>query len=801
MTLAALFAILAAGALAPLAGAAPGSLDPSFGDGGRVLARTVAETAPSEFSAAVREPGGDLLVELRHDTIGGIGSVRKIELRTPKGALVPSFGQGGRVAVERGAGLAALPDGEVLVGAGECGGARSSVELLDRRGAKVASFGTDGCAAPVGFDPEYVSVDAQGRILLGGYRTYCPCSKSQLPPSETVLARLLPDGSPDPSFGEDGVVGGHANLALEEREGYAPAAMVGTADGGVLVAAGPGLIRLDPSGARDPSYGVGGIARAPGGANALLVEPDGSALLTSGGFESYAHASRFTPDGRLDPSFGSKGTIVLRTRPHSTLGEVVPLAGGGYLAAGQEKFTGDCDPCEDTPFLERLTAAGRPDPSYGKQGIAVFKLPLSRFPEPATQRALVVDPDGAAVVFGNDYQQTAIALARNARGAPRASFGRRGVLTERHAHPVQLAPTGLALTADDGLTLLNERFTAPGIVSGFQAKFDADGRQLRGPGGAPAVETLSHGKVVPIRRGIAIWEESEPEYILHALRTAGPNGLPIKGYGRNGNGRAKYPKGFVAEAVSAAPGGGLLAVGRVHEGTMAAFRIGPDGHPLRSFGDDGLAKVSFPHAASVAYAGLAQPDGGVVLTGQDAGHFVAARLLPDGRLDRRYGHGGRVRVHLRGGTAGGLIAAAGGGVVIAALKVEESRYVLGGLVRLDPRGRLVRGFGKGGIAHAVAERHPLAIFDGGGRIVVVNDPLFEKGHEGGGVELRSYRPDGSVDRAFGTGGVRFFGAGSDEEHAFTPAAAVQQSDGKVVVAGTARDGKRAKAELLRFLVR
>lgn len=799
VALAVLVALIGVGAQAPRAHAAPGSLDPSFGEGGRVLARTVAETAPAEFRNAAREPNGDLVLELRYASVG-FEPLREIEMRTRKGALVRSFGHGGRVSVERGFGLTTLADGDILVGADKCGDGRSSVEMLDSHGAKVTSFGTDGCAPPVGFDAEYANTDSRGRILLGGARTYCPCSKSSLPPSETVIARLLPDGSRDPSFGVDGVVGTHSTLALDEAESFVPAAIAGTTDGGVLIAAGPGLIRLNASGALDGSYGDRGIARAPGDPDELTMKADGSALLTSGGFRGEAYASRFTPEGDLDPSFGKNGRIVLRSRPRSTLEAVAPVPDGGYVVAGQIAFSAGCDPCEETPFLERFTAAGRPDPSYGKKGVALLRLPWPRFPEPATERALIVDRDGAALVFGNDYDAAALAIARTASGAFKASFGKRGILTERREHPVQLAPTGLALTPDDGLTLLNERFTAPGDITGFQVKFDADGRQLRQPGGALAVETLSHGAIIAVARGVAIWEGSEPEHITHALRSAGPDGLPIKDYGRDGNGRVKFPNGFLAETVSPAPGGGVLAVGTLREKMMAAYRAGPDGHPVRTFGEDGLATVGFPHALSIAYAGLAQADGDVIVTGQAAGHFVAARFLPDGRLDRRYGHGGRVRVPLHGSTAGGLIAPSGGGVVVAALKVEDSRYVLGGLLRLDSRGRLVRGFGKRGV-RAVAARHPLALFAGGGRIVVVDNPRFEKGHEGGGVELRAYKPDGSVDRPFGKRGVRFFGAGTDEEHVFTPAAAVQQADGKVVVAGTARNRQRSKAELLRFLIR
>jgi uncharacterized delta-60 repeat protein len=803
----ALLVVLIGGvAFAPHANAAPrgpGSLDPSFGEGGHVFTATVAEASPAEFGAAARDPNGDLVVESRYRGTSE-EPVREIQLRTPDGTLVPSFGEGGRVAVEgeEGTGVAVLSDGDIVVGTTICGGTTSMVEMLEPSGAKAASFGKDGCGPEADFTPKLVTVDPQGRILVSGSGYYCPpCGKDDLRKNQLDIARLLPDGSLDGSFGEDGVVGTSTSLGLEGESSSEQIAQPGigaTAEGGVVFGVGDDLIRLEPDGSPDPGYGKGGIAPRPAGTRALVVEPDGSVAAVTSDSERGQTVSKLTPTGAPDPSFGTAGVLSLSPRIESTVEVIARSPGGGYLIGGQEAAAAGCRECVETPFLERVTASGQPDPSYGKNGIAVLDLPVPRVPEPFTQRALVVDPEGSAVVFGKDHDSDALAIGLTTSGTPDESFGSGGALVEHHDQQVQLGAAGLALPPGGGLTMSTERFTTPGDPTGFQIEFDADGKQLR-KSGVAAVETLSHGTIASVgARGVAIWEGNDPGH-SHALRSAGANGLPIKGYGKNG--RAKFPEGFVAEEVAAAPGDGVLAVGVFEHRTMAAFRIGPGGNPVRRFGDDGLVTLAFPHASSAAYAGLVEADGDVVVTGQAGGHFVAARLLPDGRLDRSYGRGGRVHVDLRGSTAGGLIAASGGGVVIAALKVEEARYVAAGLLRLDSRGRLVRSFGRRGVVRAVAERQPLALFTGGGRIVVVNDPLFEKGHRGGGVELRSYKPDGSVDRAFGKRGVRFFGAGTDEEHVFTPAAAVQQPSGKVVVAGTARDGRRARAELLRFLVR
>src|SRR6185312_8244046 len=293
-------------------------------------------------------------------------------------------------------------------------------------------------------------------------------------------------------------------------------------------------------------------------------------------------------------------------------------------------------------------------------------------------------------VVGSNYGQDAYAGGWTAAGAPDASFGEGGALVEHHEQPAQLEPTGFALTRGGGLTVVSQRSSAPGLITGFKVDFDADGKQLRAPNGAAAVETLAHGAIAPLGgRGVAIWtgNESRPARVLHS---AGPDGLPLKGFGKNGT--ANFPAGFVAEQIVSAPGGGVFAIGSVaakKSTTMAVYRLGANGRPVPGFGRDGLAKVTFPGASGTAFAGLVEADGDIVVTGAVNDGVGAARLLPSGKLDKHFGHRGRAR-GLLAGAAGTLIAPWHGGVVIAA----GSGRLAKGLIRLDARGLLVRGFGK-----------------------------------------------------------------------------------------------------------
>jgi uncharacterized delta-60 repeat protein len=795
--LAVLIALATAWAAAPRALAdahKAGALDPSFGAGGRVVAKVIPEVLPSEFVGAATEPDGDVVFVMTHQNLG-VGSTREIQMRTPAGALVPSFGEGGRVAVAAGGAIATLPDGDILV-AGSCDGTPASMLMLDQSGAPVAGFGNDGCSAPVKFSPALLSVDAQGRILVAGQRSApCPsCSKGMGPPSEAVIARFLPDGSLDSSFGDGGEVATEGDLHLVEESsvyGVEVGGLVAAPQGKITIGTSQGLIRLNEAGALDTSYGNGGVASTDA-TGALTVAADGSALAIDRPIAA-SGVSRFGPEGKLDPSFGDAGTARLSLPPESHLSQLAVEPGGGILLAGQEGGPKGSNPYDTTPFLERFTAAGEPDPAYGDHGVARLPLPPGP-PEPVDLNGLLLAPDGSAIVAGNDREESAAAVAITTAGAPDPSFGEGGTLVEKVTQPAQLQPTGLALMPSGKFELESRHATKIGVTSGYLTSFGRGGGQLAAPDGAPAVETSAHGPPVPIA-GERVAIRGVTELLEHVLVGTGPGGGLVRGYGTKGV--ALLPAGLKPKAIEPTPGGGALAVGEL-EGKMAAFWLGPKGRPVRGFGHGGLVTIAFPHRFATAATGLVEADGGVVLSGLVGERLGVVRLLPDGRLDRGYGHGGRVIGPLGDNASGTRIASLDGGLVIAAAIEKEAA----GLVRLDSRGHLVRGFGHGGVLRGRRANSPLAVFAAAGKIVVVTDPGGEKGYSGSGILLRAYKPDGKVARGFGRHGVAVYGGGGEKPRLF-PVVAVQQRDGKIVVAATASEGPggETKAELLRFLVR
>lgn len=227
---------------------------------------------------------------------------------------------------------------------------------------------------------------------------------------------------------------------------------------------------------------------------------------------------------------------------------------------------------------------------------------------------------------------------------------------------------------------------------------------------------------------------------------------------------------------------------------MAISKLGPKGKPIRTFGQNGLARVSFGRDSARAYAATVAPNGSLVVTGFVGGWTGAAKLKPNGRLDRRFGQDGQIRHLIGPGSAGTQIAPLLGGVAIGAYRSGDP-HRLAEVIRLDSRGHLVRSFGHHSVVRAKIEGRFIGLFTHGKRITVVSDNEY-LAHSSGGVELRSYLPSGRPDLAFGTHCLATGAVG--QNRFFHPVAAVQQPDGKIIVAGAAWNGELSQVELLRF---
>ena len=222
------------------------------------------------------------------------------------------------------------------------------------------------------FVPELVCF-RRGRILVGA-RAFVPGGG---PSPGFSFFRLLPDGSVDRRFG----TGGRADAGLA-------GARVGALlpDGGMAAARSTWrrdvrgtlkVVRLMRSGAPDPRFGQNGaatvhvdgirtvLALAPQPGGAIVV----ATLLYGGpppyGFERAVTLIRLDRRGRVDPSFGADGRTRVESDVFLNQADVAVRADGGLVVAvpqpGPESGAG--------LLLASLDADGRPDPSFGADGV------------------------------------------------------------------------------------------------------------------------------------------------------------------------------------------------------------------------------------------------------------------------------------------------------------------------------------------------------------------------------------------------------------------------------------------------
>lgn len=282
-------------------------------------------------------------------------------------------------------------------------------------------FGRNGVASVRG-DGKYsaaqdVAVDASGRIVLAG--------QSSL---SFGLARLFPDGRPDPAFAGDGTVattfgvGARANAVVVQPDGKIVAAGHANPTLGE-VDADFALARYNADGTLDTTFGDGGrvttsFSGSSAYVSALLLEPDGRLVavgdITPGdAVNSDVAVARYLPDGRLDSSFGGDGIALTDVRGGPDFASSVTRGPDGSVVVGATSGQPDPSaPATSTWTLLRYGADGTLDPAFGG-GDGIAESDLS--PGFETLRSLTTQDDGRVVAVGHinpDGRSEQVAVAR-----------------------------------------------------------------------------------------------------------------------------------------------------------------------------------------------------------------------------------------------------------------------------------------------------------------------------------------------------------------------------------------------------
>jgi uncharacterized delta-60 repeat protein len=390
--------VLAALPVPPAHAAAPGDPDTKFG----TLGETVIPPAPAkgryDLSGGVTElPGGKLVAGGQVVRPRGVAAV-VLRFRRD-GTLDPKFGRGGVTEI---AGLSGArspmlaPGGGILIwGRRLSSPSESEVVRLLADGTVDRSYGAAGRAALVApgapFEGHAAFAQADGAVVVAGQRVVDGVGRP-------AAARLRPDGTLDPGFGD----GGFATLLIPDRRG--PLTAAAEQAGGAIVAAGEldatgpaaaqyarrdyrwSAVRLTGGGTLDPSFGTAGLAEdifaspTTGGLTELLALPDGGLVLSGAtpADGSYGPGrvavARLRADGSLDPAFGDGGRI-LYTPPGGTNAREVhaaPRAGGGLALAADHTIDYASLGIASGWAIARFDAAGAIDNDFGDRGWAGY---------------------------------------------------------------------------------------------------------------------------------------------------------------------------------------------------------------------------------------------------------------------------------------------------------------------------------------------------------------------------------------------------------------------------------------------
>ncbi len=242
-----------------------------------------------------------------------------------------------------------------------------------------------------------------------------------------LATRLLPNGLIDNSFGTNGYTTFQFENTSFNTEGNVVALQ---SDGKIVVGGGtpfsPGLARLLPNGNLDPSFGSGGklVVNAIGfpsiePVQGLAVQPDQKILMATSAWPVVPGSwvllvMRFLPNGNPDNTFSGDGTAILDLSPSGSF-----RCSGLFLQPdGKILLVGN----GNTGTIVRMLPNGSIDPTFGVDGI--FYLPQGEIAD------ISLSADGKIVVAGQSFPKMLVARL-NSNGTFDSSFGAGGmVLTD-----------------------------------------------------------------------------------------------------------------------------------------------------------------------------------------------------------------------------------------------------------------------------------------------------------------------------------------------------------------------------------
>jgi uncharacterized delta-60 repeat protein len=442
-----------------------GDLDRSFGTAGKV---TTDFGGDSRALAIALQDGNKMLVAGAVKVSSGDYALALARYNA-NGSLDTSFGNGGKVTTDLGspsyyiATAVFQPDGKIVVGGSTQTSSTHSSFFLARynaNGSPDTAFGSRG-KVTTDFTDNFglllssgiggLALQGDGKIVAVGEASYY-----------FALARYNANGSPDTGFGSGGKVttviaglGAYARSVVLQADGKMVVA--GSYSGGITFGYSYfALARYNANGSLDTSFGAGGkvINDDPGVTN-LALQADGKivAVGTLSWFViDYEHPppyftpysdivlERYNANGGLDSSFGSGGRVTTDFGDFlASSGPVALQTDGKMIVAGSADLRG---PSQHVFFaLARYNANGSLDAGFGAGGQVTTDFGSSAWASCVTFQA-----DGKTIVAGSGG--SSFDLARYLADIGGSGGGAAGSAGDRELTEGEDDPTGRSAPND-----------------------------------------------------------------------------------------------------------------------------------------------------------------------------------------------------------------------------------------------------------------------------------------------------------------------------------------------------------------
>lgn len=519
-----------------------------------------------------------------------------------------------------------------------------------------------------------------------------------------------------------------------------------------------------------------------------LITKNGIAALFCVGFLLAAFLPKFclAQAGGLDPTFGDGGRVTTDfIGPNFDTGYsvVVAQADGKIVVAGYTYGDGVADFA-----LVRYMPDGNLDASFGTAGRVTTDMGSRN----DVLRSLIIQPDGKIVAGGTG--QTGFALVRyNYDGSLDASFGNNGKVISiignySSLYSIELQPDGKIVAV--GYTSSNSFANDLAL-----ARYNMDG-SLDASFGASGIVITDFSGDNDVGQDIAIQTDGKIVVVGSfggadfALVRYNSNGSVDNSFGSNGKVTTSFGGlGAIAQGVVLQPDGKIVAAGFVMQSGLASrdfavARYNGDGSLDTGFGTGGRVTTDNGNSNDQGCGVGLQSDGKIVVVGEQS---LVARYNSNGSLDTGFGGDGLVQNNFGSINARtSSVAIQSDDKILIAGDIYTGLFATGTdflLARYNNDGSLDTSLDGDGwvttdfIGPNSDSATDVVISPSDGKIIAVGytTPAWSSD-----FAVARYHPDGSLDASFGINGRVVTDIGHSND---SPARAVVQNDGKIVVAG------------------